>query len=516
MVKLRLPKPLLWVRFPSFAPILSKIKLRRCFVYKCFFKRLFDVILSLLAIIILSPILLILALAVKIDSPGPIIFKQQRIGKNGKVFNIYKFRSMCVGAEKTGSGVYSDKSDKRVTKVGKFLRATSLDELPQFFNVLFGHMSFIGPRPPLTYHPWTYDKYTEEQLKMFDVRPGITGWAQVNGRREVEWNKRIKLNVYYVENVSLLLDLKIIFMTIGKVFSSANNENKGATVIENKNLELMYITNNPSVAKVADEAGVDYIFVDMEYIGKEERQKGNTVKNHHTVLDVKTVKDSVKNAKVLVRCNPVHDEDSEKTSSTEEEINSIVKAGADYIMLPYFKTVEEVKRFLSAVNGRAKTMLLLETPEAVEVIDEILELSGIDKIHIGLNDLSLGYGQNFMFEPLVNGTVDMLAKKFKAKNIPYGFGGIASLGKGMVPAEMVIKEHYRLGSTMAILSRSFCNTQLLHDVDEIKKVFNEGLNEIRVFERDCQVGKFDFEQNRQEIKEAVSKVVEKIKEEKQL
>ncbi|MBO5713745.1 MAG: sugar transferase, partial [Clostridia bacterium] len=156
--------------------------------------------------------------------------KQERIGKNGKVFKILKFRSMCVGAEGTGSGVYSGKGDKRVTKVGKFIRATSLDELPQFFNVLVGDMSFIGPRPPLTYHPWTIDKYTEEQFKMFNVRPGITGWAQVNGRKEVEWNKRIELNVWYVENVSLWLDIKILFMTVFKVFTNANNENVGATV----------------------------------------------------------------------------------------------------------------------------------------------------------------------------------------------------------------------------------------------------------------------------------------------
>ena len=483
-------------------------------MYKCFFKRFFDIVLSLLGIIILSPILIILAIAVRLDSKGPIIFKQQRIGKNGKVFNIYKFRSMCVGAEKTGSGVYSDKSDTRVTKVGKFLRATSLDELPQFFNILFGHMSFIGPRPPLTYHPWTYDKYTKEQLKMFNVRPGITGWAQINGRREVEWNKRIELNVWYVEHLSLWLDLKIIFKTVGKVLKSSNNENKGATVISSNNLELMYITNNPTVAKIVDEAGVDYLFVDMEYIGKGERQKGDTVKNHHTALDVKHIKDAVINAKVIARCNCVHDA-SEDYPSTEDEIESIINAGADYIMLPYFKTVEEVKRFLSAVNGRAKTMLLLETPEAVECVDEILELGGIDKIHIGLNDLSLGYGQNFMFEPLANGLVDQLCVKFKQKGIPYGFGGIASLGKGMVPSEMVIKEHYRLGSTMAILSRSFCNTQILHDEAQIKKVFSEGLVSIRNFEKRCQSGEFDLEQNREEIKTAIYKVVENIKQQKQ-
>ena len=199
-------------------------------MYKHFFKRFFDIVLSLIGIILTGIPMLIIAIAVKIDSKGPALFKQERIGKNGKVFKILKFRSMCVGAEGTGSGVYSGKGDKRVTKVGKFIRATSLDELPQFFNVLVGDMSFIGPRPPLTYHPWTIDKYTEEQFKMFNVRPGITGWAQVNGRKEVEWNKRIELNVWYVENVSLWLDIKILFMTVFKVFTNANNENVGATV----------------------------------------------------------------------------------------------------------------------------------------------------------------------------------------------------------------------------------------------------------------------------------------------
>ncbi len=176
--------------------------------------------------------MLIIAILIKIDSKGPVIFKQQRIGKNGKVFNIYKFRSMCVGAENKGSGVYSGKGDARVTRIGKILRATSLDEIPQFFNLLKGDMSFIGPRPPLTYHPWPYEEYTDEQKKMFNVRPGITGWAQVNGRKGVEWNRRIELNVWYVEHVSLWLDIKIIFKTIGKVFSNADNANTTATVVK--------------------------------------------------------------------------------------------------------------------------------------------------------------------------------------------------------------------------------------------------------------------------------------------
>lgn len=195
-----------------------------------YIKRFLDILVSAVALVVLSPLLLLLALLVRLTSEGPAIFKQKRIGKDGKVFEIYKFRSMCVGAEGKGSGVYSGKGDARVTKIGKILRATSLDELPQFVNILKGEMSFIGPRPPLTYHPWDYSEYTKEQLRMFEVRPGITGWAQVNGRKDVEWNRRIELNVWYVYHVSLWLDIKIMFMTVFKVLKNADNENTVATV----------------------------------------------------------------------------------------------------------------------------------------------------------------------------------------------------------------------------------------------------------------------------------------------
>ena len=198
--------------------------------YSDVIKRAFDIIVSALVLLVLWPLMLIVAALIKIESPGPVLFKQERIGKGGKVFYIYKFRSMCQNAEHTGSGVYSGKDDKRVTRVGKIIRATSIDELPQAVNMLKGDMSLIGPRPPLTYHPWPIEEYTEEQFKMFSVRPGITGWAQVNGRKEVEWHKRIELNVWYVENVSLLLDIKIFFMTVFKVLRNDNNENIGATV----------------------------------------------------------------------------------------------------------------------------------------------------------------------------------------------------------------------------------------------------------------------------------------------
>ena len=198
-------------------------------------KRFLDVTASFLGLVLLSPLLLAVSILIKIDSRGPVIFRQKRIGRNGKVFEIYKFRSMCVGAEKTGSGVYSGKGDARVTRIGKILRATSIDELPQLLNILQGEMSFVGPRPPLTYHPWKYEEYTDFQKRMFEVRPGITGWAQVNGRKDVEWHKRIELNVWYVDHMSLLLDIKIMFMTAFKVLTNADNENSGATV--NKSTE---------------------------------------------------------------------------------------------------------------------------------------------------------------------------------------------------------------------------------------------------------------------------------------
>ena len=458
--------------------------------------------------------MLFIALLIKCESKGPVIFKQQRIGKKGKVFNIYKFRSMCVGAEQTGSGVYSGKDDKRVTKVGKILRATSLDELPQLINLLKGDMSLVGPRPPLTYHPWTFDKYTDEQKRMFDVRPGITGWAQINGRKGVEWNKRIELNVWYVDHLSMWLDIKIFFKTIFKVFTNADNENTGATVktlpSKEENLKLMYITNNVEVALIAEKAGVQRIFVDMEYIGKTDRQGGmDTVQSHHTIEDIEKVKKVLTTSKVMARCNPIHDK-TENYSSSKEEIDGAINAGADILMLPYFKTAKEVEEFVKLVDGRAKTLPLVETPEAVSCIDEILEIDGIDEIFVGLNDLSLGYGKKFMFELLVDGTVESLVDKFKAKGIPYGFGGIARLGYGSLPAEKVIAEHYRLGSTCAILSRSFCNTNIVTDLKEVEEVFATGLKEIRDYEKECSSGKVDLTENKNQVEKIVKEVVESI------
>lgn len=199
--------------------------------YCRYIKGTIDVIIAVAGLLLFLWVYLLIAIAIKIEDPkGPVIFAQERLGKNGEIYWMYKFRSMKVGAEHTGSGVYSDKNDNRVTKVGRFLRSTSLDELPQLWNVLKGESALIGFRSPLTYHPWPWEEYTEEQKKMFSMKPGITGWAQVNGRRTIEWNKRIEYNVWYAENVSLWLDLKIIWMTIFKVLSRVDNENLGETV----------------------------------------------------------------------------------------------------------------------------------------------------------------------------------------------------------------------------------------------------------------------------------------------
>lgn len=194
-------------------------------MYKTYIKRMIDILISLIGIIVLFPLFLIVAFLIKIDSKGPIFFRQKRLGKHGKEFEIIKFRSMCVGAEKQGTGQYSYQGDPRVTKVGNVLRKTSIDELPQFINILKGDMSLIGFRPPLTYHPWKYSEYTDEQKKMFDIKPGVTGWAQINGRKEVEWLKRIEMNIWYTENISFLLDLKIFILTIKKVIINEGNVN---------------------------------------------------------------------------------------------------------------------------------------------------------------------------------------------------------------------------------------------------------------------------------------------------
>ena len=182
-------------------------------------KRILDFILTLFGTIIISPILLIIAILIKCSSKGPVLFKQERLGYHGKVFKILKFRTMVVNAEHMGTGVViNEKDDPRVTKIGRFLRATSLDELPQVFNVLKGDMALVGPRPPVTYHPYDgYKNYPDWAKKRFEMRPGMTGLVQTTIRSDAPWDDRMKIDCEYVDKFSVPFDIKILFDTVKTV-----------------------------------------------------------------------------------------------------------------------------------------------------------------------------------------------------------------------------------------------------------------------------------------------------------
>lgn len=272
-------------------------------------------------------------------------------------------------------------------------------------------------------------------------------------------------------------------------------------------LKLMYITDRPEIAQIVEAIGVDRVFVDMEHIGKTDRQGGmDTVQSHHTLQDVAAVRKVIHTAQLLVRCNPIHEAAAGQLSS-EEEVEGAIAAGADILMLPYFKTAKEVERFVRLVDGRAQILPLVETAEAVACIDEILAVGGFDEVFVGLNDLSISSGKSFLFEPLADGTVDRLCDKFRQKGLSYGFGGIASLGKGLLPSEYVIKEHCRLGSSCAILSRSFCNTNTMTDVEAIRRLFESGVQKIRTYEELCRRTPETWEQNRQDVIRIVNRIV---------
>lgn len=267
-------------------------------------------------------------------------------------------------------------------------------------------------------------------------------------------------------------------------------------------LKLMYITNNPAIARIAQDAGVDRVWIDLEYLGKEERQAGlNTVKSNHSLSDISLVRTVLKESELLVRVNPIHE-------GSKTEIESVIYAGADVIMLPMFKTKREVEEFIQYVDNRAKVLLLLETKEAAENANQILDTAGIDEVHIGLNDLHLAYKKKFMFELLIDGTVEYLSKIILDKGCIFGFGGIARIGYGAVPAEHIITEHYRLGSTLAILSRSFCDANIVQDPSEVEDLFKEGVKNIRAKEREISFYNGEqFESNRQILVSKIKSVI---------
>ena len=271
----------------------------------------------------------------------------------------------------------------------------------------------------------------------------------------------------------------------------------------------MYITGDPCLAAIAQDAGVDRIWVDMEYIGKSERQRGvYDPRSRHTVEDVLKVRPVVSASELMVRVNPIHEACAEYPDS-REEIEATVSAGADVIMLPMFRSAGEVARFLEYVGGRARTTLLFETAESVENADEILSLDGIDEVHIGLNDLHLAYKMKFMFELLCDGTVQTLCEKFADRGLRYGFGGIARVGCGLLPAEYIIAEHYRLGSTAATLSRLFFDSNQADDPESVRRIFTDGVKGIRECEREAALFTPErFEENHRLVCERVKEIVD--------
>ncbi len=272
-------------------------------------------------------------------------------------------------------------------------------------------------------------------------------------------------------------------------------------------LELFYITNNPEVAKIAEKYGVNRLWVDLETLGKAERQKGqNSVKSQHTVQDIVKLRKVLKKSLLMVRVNPWN-------KNSAAEIAAAIDSGAEVVMLPMWKTFGEVENFLKAVDGRAKTNLLLETKEAEAILDEVLTIGEIDEIHIGLNDLHLSYGLTFMFELLANGIVERIGQKIVAAGIPYGIGGIARLGAGLLPAEKIIMEHYRLGSTRAILSRSFCNYEEAASLIEVETVFMNEMAKLREFEKKAATATpAEYAKNHEETVKAIKLITRKINE----
>lgn len=267
-------------------------------------------------------------------------------------------------------------------------------------------------------------------------------------------------------------------------------------------MKYLYITNDERIASIIQEAGVDRVFVDMEHIGKADRQGGmDTVQSHHKIEDIARLRPIVNKGGLLARINPIHE-------GSKAEIEGAISAGADVLMLPFFKTVDEVKEFIELTAGRAITCPLVETPQAVTALEKIVALNGIDEIYFGLNDLHLGYGLKFIYELLANGTVERLCKTARDAKIPYGFGGIAQVGSGNLPAECIMGEHIRLGSSMVILSRSFYNTQRVTDIGAIGRIFTDGIRRLNETEAGWKNSTAaELEQNRLRCIECVKRIV---------
>jgi citrate lyase beta subunit len=272
-------------------------------------------------------------------------------------------------------------------------------------------------------------------------------------------------------------------------------------------LRLLYITKDPAVGQVAERAGVDWIFVDMEYRGKSDRQANrDTVISAHTLGDVKAMRQAITRSELMVRINPWGE-------WSPEEVEAVVQTGVDVVMLPFFTSAAEVAAFVRQVAGRAQTCLLLETMAGIEVLDSILAIPGIDFVHIGLNDLHIERGTTFMFEFLADGGVAAIATKLRAAGITFGFGGMARIGGLVPPAERIMAEHFRMGSTGVILSRSFCHPSQATGDEAFEAMFRQEVAKVRAEEaRLAQADASFFERTRLQVIDEVAQVVKQMKE----
>ena len=268
-------------------------------------------------------------------------------------------------------------------------------------------------------------------------------------------------------------------------------------------VRLLFLTKDPEIGRIAERAGVDWIFVDLEYRGKTERQAGrDTVISAHTIDDVVAMRSAIRSAQLLVRVNPIGE-------WSKKEIEATIAAGADVLMLPFFRSKAEVAEFVALAGGRTRTCLLVETMAAVEAIEEILAVPGIDFVHIGLNDIHIERKTRFMFELFADGTLDALAAKIRPTGIPFGIGGMARIGERVPPAEAILAEHYRLGSSGVILSRAFVAGA--NSLAEIEQLLVSGVREVRACEAELvSADAAFFETNRLRTRDQIYQVAEEI------
>lgn len=268
------------------------------------------------------------------------------------------------------------------------------------------------------------------------------------------------------------------------------------------NFNLMILAADPKSALLAQESGVDRIFYDLEYINKNERQRGrDTVISNNRIDDIPAVRKVLNRSKLLVRTNPIH-------AYSAEEIEKAIDYGADILMLPMVLDQHDVSTFVKLVNGRARVCIMVETAQALARIDKILEEPGVDEIFVGLNDLHISLGLTFMFEVLSGGLVEYIAQKCKQRGIPFGFGGIARIGEGMLPSDYILGEHVRLGSSSVILSRAFKG-----ETGGSSMTMNMGDEVEKVRQRICEIEAWNEREhleNQLRIKTAVDSVVNKM------